>query len=78
MSRKRRNTEKTPKQIAAILQSLVADWEKSNQTFSHMNLLPTRFGLGLVLDRMWMCVKCGNYQFEDLQNDLICRECKRE
>ena len=81
MSRTKKGSQKRivdQKNILSIIQSLVADWEATGSTFSHMNLMPTRFGIGIVFDKAWICIRCHNYQYDDLPKDLVCEECKKK
>jgi len=78
MSRTKRKDTADNKQILQILQTLVRDWEKTGETFSVMNLYPTRNGLGFVFDNSWQCVKCGNYFFKDFGPQFVCANCSKE
>ena len=78
MSRTSKKKGADNKQILQILQTLVRDWGKTGETFSVLNLYPTRNGLGLVFDNSWQCKKCGNYFYKDFASMFVCADCSKE
>jgi len=80
MSRARKPREApSPDVILAIMRSTLGRWQESGQTFSVLNLDPTRKALGIVFDGAYLCLNCSEWFIRGPKHEKnICEECQKK